>query len=107
MNNDETTTVDAADENAISVGELAEPAAAESVSDAEKEDTTEEEQSTIDIEAIERAAEERGYLRGRNERIEELMGAPAMWEPLHKGVPMTPEEPIPTILQDLRPGVWD
>jgi len=51
-------------------------------------------------------AEQRGYLRGRNETIERLMAAPSMWQPA-SGAPEAPTESVPTILQNIRPCIWD
>lgn len=68
------------------------------------------EQPVPDIAEIERAAEQRGYLRGRNERIEELMGAPGMWQPLQSARrdDDDDEEDAPTpILRDMRRSVWE
>ena len=61
----------------------------------------------IDVAEIERLAEERGYLRGRNERIEQLMGEPGLWQPLHPSAPPDTAAPEPAILQNLRRDIWD
>lgn len=63
-------------------------------------------QPDIDIDALVREAEQRGYLRGRNEQI-----ALAMQQPTHWESPDTPAaaaaEPVPTILANMRRSVWD
>ena len=59
-----------------------------------------------DMDELLRQAEQRGYLRGRNEAIERLMAAPSMWQPA-SGTSAAPEEPVPTILQNIRPCIWD
>lgn len=51
-----------------------------------------------DIEALVAEAERRGYLRGRNERIEELMAEPGVWEQ---------PESQPEILSRPRHSIWD
>lgn len=51
-----------------------------------------------DIEALVAAAERRGYLRGRNERIEALMAKPGVWEERTSS---------PTILNRPRRSIWD
>lgn len=50
------------------------------------------------IEALAVEAERRGYLRGRNERIEALMAEPGVWEEHTSG---------PTILNRPRRSIWD
>lgn len=51
-----------------------------------------------DIETLVAAAERRGYLRGRNERIEALMAEPGVWEEHTSG---------PAILNRPRRSIWD
>ncbi len=56
-------------------------------------------------------AEERGYLRGRNEAIAERMEQPALWENT-AGQPSTADDDrdadyASLFLSELRPGVWD
>ena len=59
-----------------------------------------------DIDTLIREAEERGYLRGRNEQIALAMKQPAHWE--SPGRPEKAEtEPMPTILANMRRSVWD
>lgn len=56
-----------------------------------------------DIEAMLAEAEQRGYLRGRNARIDELMSPPG-------GAPDNAAPPASTeilILNNLRPSVWE
>lgn len=50
------------------------------------------------VEALVTEAERRGYLRGRNERIERLMAQPGVWEEPKSG---------PTILNRPRRSIWD
>lgn len=71
-------------------------------------------QHTTDASEIERLiaeAEERGYMRGRNERIAEQMNSPALWENdlRHESADkMTADADYEALLlTDLRPGVWD
>ncbi len=51
-------------------------------------------------------AEQKGYLRGRNERIEELMSEPRMFQPLTKPNETEPR-PSEPFLSNLRPSIWD
>lgn len=51
-----------------------------------------------DIETLVAEAERRGYIRGRNERIEELMAEPGVWEQ---------PESQPEILSRHRRSIWD
>lgn len=51
-----------------------------------------------DIASLVAEAERRGYIRGRNERIEELMAEPGVWEPV---------EQRPAILGRPRRSIWD
>ena len=70
----------------------------------EQEPTSQPEQP--DIDTLIREAEERGYLRGRNEQIALAMKQPAHWE--SPGRPEKAEtEPVPTILANMRRSVWD
>lgn len=54
-------------------------------------------------------AEQRGYLRGRNEKIEELMAQPGLFQPLtpasSSGSSSGPSEVL--ILNNMRPSIWD
>lgn len=59
-----------------------------------------------DIDTLIREAEQRGYLRGRNEQITLAMQQPTHWE--SPDSPATAEaEPVPTILANMRRSVWD
>lgn len=53
-------------------------------------------------------AEQRGYLRGRNEAAAEMMNRPTMWQPID---PTGPAGRITAatdaFLSGLKPGVWD
>lgn len=75
-------------------------------------DATEPPETTeADIEARIAEAETRGYLRGRNESIAELMREPAVFERQH--APGTPpsqenrEDSQPMILNNPRVSIWD
>lgn len=69
------------------------------------------ETTEADIEARIAEAETRGYLRGRNESIAELMREPAVFERQH--TPGTPppqenrEDSQPMILNNPRVSIWD
>jgi len=52
-------------------------------------------------------AENRGYLRGRNEKIEELMSAPGMYRPQRIDESCVPGLPPTEILTNMRRSVWD
>ena len=59
-----------------------------------------------DIERLVAEAEERGYKRGRNERIAELMENPSAADvSLPDDAPA--EEPEILILNNIRPSIWD
>lgn len=75
-------------------------------------DATEPPETTeADIEARIAEAETRGYLRGRNESIAELMREPAVFERQHApGTPPLPEnreDSQPMILNNPRVSIWD
>ena len=57
-----------------------------------------------EIEAMLAEAEQRGYLRGRNEQIEKLMASPQIEE---AGIEEAPGETYPMILSNIRPSIWD
>lgn len=63
---------------------------------------------STDMQRLIAEAEQRGYLRGRNEAIEQLMQAPSLF-----GGTVTAQErvaesdPAEGFLSGLRPGVWD
>lgn len=69
------------------------------------------ETTEADIEARIAEAETRGYLRGRNESIAELMREPAVFERQHApGTPPLPEnreDSQPMILNNPRVSIWD
>lgn len=69
------------------------------------------ETTEADIEARIAEAETRGYLRGRNESIAELMREPAVFERQHApGTPPPPEnreDSQPMILNNPRVSIWD
>ncbi len=72
-------------------------------------DTVEPEPApAVDIEALIAEAEERGYKRGRNERIEELMQAPGTWE-TPAPAPAAPTDACNEvmILNSMRRSVWE
>ncbi len=63
-----------------------------------------------EIAALVAEAEQKGYLRGRNEQIEELMRIPPMMAPLHDARPddpPLPEEPDFQFLSRQRVSIWD
>lgn len=77
--------------------------------EAETEAAPEEAPAAPTPEEIERMvaeAEQRGYLRGRNEQIEQLMEAPTGYETetLGEGGHLKGE---PMILGNLKPSIWD
>lgn len=60
-----------------------------------------------EIAAMIAEAEERGYLRGRNEAIENALSGPGLWQlATDEGEPVDSLPEVP-ILQALRPSVWD
>jgi hypothetical protein len=70
--------------------------------------------NAVDIQALERQAEERGYLRGRNERIRELMARPSVWQDITMRADDDVDEAyssvrngVPTILQNLPRDIWE
>lgn len=92
----------------------------ESKSETEKSETTRTEEAETEaapeeapavptpeeIEQMMAEAEQRGYLRGRNEQIEQLMEAPTGYETetLGEGGHLQGE---PMILGNLKPSIWD
>lgn len=67
---------------------------------------------TPDMEAMLAEAEQRGYMRGRNERIEELMNEPAPFarqsSPQRAAEPADPPSTSePLILNNPRVSIWD
>lgn len=87
----------------------ADEAAEETVADAASEQTAEvtDAAASVPVDEVERLvaeAEQRGYLRGRNETIEtEVMPAPAP----SAADDSTVGESCPSFLAHLRPGFWD
>lgn len=67
---------------------------------AEVSDTIPATQDPADLSRLLDEAEQRGYLRGRNEAITEQISRPGLWEE-----PDTSSRV--TILDNLRPGIWD
>ena len=69
------------------------------------------ETTEADIEARIAEAETRGYLRGRNESIAELMREPAVFERQHAPGTLPPQEnredSQPMILNNPRVSIWD
>lgn len=71
-------------------------------------DEVEETTPQPDIATLIAEAEERGYLRGRNEKIAMEMRSPALWETMREPDNKPDhEKPQPLILNHLRPSVWD
>lgn len=63
--------------------------------------------SMADIEALIAEAEQRGYLRGRNENIESLMQAPGIYErPRDKPAAHADQTSEVLILNNIRRSVW-
>lgn len=60
---------------------------------------------TIDVDAMLNEAEQRGYLRGRNEAIEAHMQQPSVWET--PGSATIDNDSHHQILAHMRPSVWD
>ena len=59
----------------------------------------------VDTDSLVKEAEERGYVRGRNEVIKQQMDQPQVWQ-----MPQTEQataSPQPEILAHLRRSVWD
>lgn len=61
---------------------------------------------TDEVKALLAAAEQRGYLRGRNERIEELMSEPAMWQRDATDSGVADESEV-LFLNNRRRSIWD
>lgn len=74
----------------------------------ESNDSSETPEAT-DIEALLAEAEQRGYLRGRNEAIEASMHTPALLENsrLTRARELEAPDPASLFLSRIRPGVWD
>ena len=81
------------------------PAPAEAPESHESKETPE----APDIEALLAEAEQRGYLRGRNEAIEASMHTPALLENsrLTRARALEAPDPASLFLSLIRPGVWD
>ena len=81
------------------------PAPAEAPESHESKETPE----APDIEALLAEAEQRGYLRGRNEAIEASMHTPALLENsrLTRARALEDPDPASLFLSRIRPGVWD
>jgi len=62
---------------------------------------------TPEMEALIAEAEQRGYMRGRNESIEELMRRPAMLQTIPPADTTIPETDEPMILGNQRISIWD
>lgn len=78
------------------------------------EECDDDQQPTVTQEQLERLvaeAEERGYLRGRNESIAELMKRPGMFERADADSMSDSADSVGSsevmILNNLRPSVWD
>ncbi len=72
----------------------------------EEKPETEDESNSDDMERLIAEAEHRGYIKGRNERIDELMSTSRMWQPEHT-IPHAEGAPQVMILDNLRRSVWD
>lgn len=60
---------------------------------------------TVDTETLVREAEERGYMRGRNESIEDKMNKPDVWQSPSSEA-QSPNNRV-EILSHIRRSVWD
>lgn len=89
--------------------EAAVPEAGENAEAAEEPSASEETPAaTPDIDALIAEAEQRGYLRGRNESIAELMRRPAMMQTITPEPAPEPEpDNEPMILRHRRISIWD
>ena len=67
-------------------------------------DAVNDEVATVDVDALVNEAEERGYLRGRNEQIEVKMREPSQWQSAR-----STRKPVveTTILNHPRRSVWE
>lgn len=63
--------------------------------------------SADEVERLVTAAEERGYLRGRNESVEALMDRPAGGCHVGERVEEDDDEDAVMILREMRRSVWD
>lgn len=81
---------------------------AEAVETVETPETAEEAAETPDLDTLLARAEQRGYLRGRNEAIAETRNEPGLWEIAGtRDAGTSPSRQPATILNNLRPGIWD
>lgn len=95
-------------ENAGDTDAAASQASDDDVTVADAENVCDEIVKASEIEVLVAQAEERGYLRGRNESIERLMHQPGILEqePWRRETPgQTDSEPM--ILNNLRVSIWD
>lgn len=86
------------------IKELEEKKEQESKGAEEEGNGREEEQ---EVAAMVAEAEQRGYLRGRNERIEQLMSEPGMLEREERGASLGMDNEEVKILQRERISIWD
>jgi hypothetical protein len=104
-----------AEQAAVPAENLETPETAEQLDGAEStEECDDDQQPTVTQEQLERLvaeAEERGYLRGRNESIAELMKRPGMFERADADSMSDSTDSAGSsevmILNNLRPSVWD
>lgn len=64
-------------------------------------------QAPDDIAAKLAEAEQRGYLRGRNEAVKLAMDSPALWQVAGSEISPTPSDSDTAFLRHIRPSVWD
>ncbi len=89
-------------ENIHNIADTAEQDAEETISADAAAETT----PAGDMARLIEEAEQRGYLRGRNEKIAETIGLPdEIADP--KNDNEYSEEPCPSFLAHIRPGFWD
>lgn len=82
------------------------PAAAEEAHEAREEAPA----PAVDVEALVAEAEQRGYRRAMNERIEALMARPGTWEqttPTAAAPAAAAVDTTPVILAHTRRSIWD
>jgi hypothetical protein len=104
-----------AEQVAVPAENLETPETAKQLDDAETTEVCDDDQQpTVTQEQLERLvaeAEERGYLRGRNESIAELMKRPGMFERADADSMSDSADSAGSsevmILNNLRPSVWD
>ncbi len=107
MNQTDTTLTDI-QTAAIYGGSAESTATSENQETSENSEGSESSESTRSLTKLLAEAEQRGYLRGRNEAAEEMMNRPTMWQPLEaQSAGHRIAAAADSFLSGLRPGVWD